>query len=426
MRNTVVILGSGISGLSAGYHLKENDIPNVIYEKDSDWGGLCSNFIINGFRFDKFVHLSFTKEDYVKEIFAKSTPFVEHQPLANNYYKGYWLKHPAQNNLYPLPEEEKNKIIDDFKNRKQKEVSKISDYADWLECQYGNYFAHNFPFAYTRKYWGKEPKQLETKWVGERMYSPSLEEVMEGSQKEVEKNFYYASSMRYPEKGGYKSFFNGIREGLDIKFNKEVAKINPDKKEVIFSDGTKDAYSKLISSLPLPEIVRMIENVPDKVLKAASDLKYTSGYMVSLGLNRADVAKDLWFYIYDEDILSARVYSPSIKSKDNVPSGCSSIQAEVFFANDSEILPQEVVLENTINKLSEIYSFSKDEIVVNDIRFEKYANVIFDHKIYENRKVVLDYLKSTGIKTIGRFGKWEYLWSDQAFLSGKEAADELV
>lgn len=46
---------------------------------------------------------------------------------------------------------------------------------------------------------------------------------------------------------------------------------------------------------------------------------HTSGYMVSLGFNRADVAKHLWFYIYDEDIPPSRVYSPSLKSPDNAP-----------------------------------------------------------------------------------------------------------
>ena len=44
--------------------------------------------------------------------------------------------------------------------------------------------------------------------------------------------------------------------------------------------------------------------------------------------------------------------------------------------------------------------------------------VIFDHNIYEARKTVRDYLFSLGIETIGRFGKWGYLWSDQSLMSG--------
>lgn len=422
--NTVV-LGSGISGLSAGYHLELAGISNVIFEKDSDWGGLCSNFTINGFRFDRFVHFTFAKEEYVRNIFNSSTELHEHPAISNNYYKGYWLKHPAQNNLHPLPDDEKSKIIENFKHRPQKEISEIKDYAQWLECQYGKYFAHNFPFAYTRKYWGKEASELETKWVGIRMHSPTLEEVLKGASEPNDKNFYYTSVMKYPKRGGFKSILNTTREGLDIRFNKEVTEIDAIEKTILFKDGGCEKYDDLISSLPLPEIVKMIKNTPKEVQEAGKNLKHTSGYMVSLGFKRADIAKDLWFYIYDEDILAARVYSPSLKSKDNVPDGCSSLQAEIFFANDVEIPSAEMVLENTIEKLSQICSFNKNEIFVKDIRFEKYANIIFDHKIYENRKIVLDYLDSIGIKSIGRFGKWEYMWTNQAFIDGKEAVDKI-
>lgn len=424
--DSTVILGSGISSLSAGFHLNKAGFPIIIYEKDSDWGGLCSNFTIDGFRFDRFVHFTFAKEEYIHNTFNASSELLEHPAISNNYYNGYWLKHPAQNNLYPLPEDEKTKIIEGFKTRSQKDISEINDYAEWLECQYGNYFAHNFPFKYTRKYWGKEPKELETKWVGNRMHSPSLEEVEEGATKPVDKNFYYTNVMKYPKIGGFKSILNSIREGLDIKFDKEVVKIDAKEKTVYFKDNSSVKYNNLISSLPLPEIVKMIERTPTEVIEAGKKLKYTCGYQVSLGFKRPDVAKDLWFYIYDEDILSARVYSPSLKSKDNVPEGCSSLQAEVFFANDAEIISSEIVLENTIKKLSEMNLFNRDEIVVKDIRFEKYANVIFDHDIYKNRKIILDYLKTVDIKSIGRFGKWEYLWTNQAFLSGMDAADDLI
>ena len=122
------------------------------------------------------------------------------------------------------------------------------------------------------------------------------------------------------------------------------------------------------------------------------------------------------------DILSARVYSPSMKSLDNVPNGCSSLQAEIFFDCKAEIPSKEEVMQNTICKLVSMNLFKEDEILVKDIRFEKYANITFDKDIYKNRKVVLDYLQSQNIESIGRFGRWEYYWTHQAFKSGMDCA----
>jgi len=417
-----IILGSGIAGISAGYHLEKKGEKPIIFEKDNDWGGLCGNFTINGFRFDRFVHFTFTDDEYIKGIFEKSSPLYDHPSVSSNYYNGYWLKHPAQNNLAPLSTDEKVKIINDFVNRPQKEVSEIKDYSEWLRVQYGNYFAENFPFKYTRKYWGLDAKDLETKWVGSRMHSPSLEQVLKGSYETQNETFYYTKYMRYPKKGGFRSILDDCRKGLDIRFNKEVVKIDTTKKVLEFKDGSSTSYERLISSLPLPEIVDMIEGCPEEVKTAGHALHNTCGYMVSLGFKRPDVAKHLWFYIYDEDILSSRVYSPSMKSPDNVPEGCSSLQAEVFFDCKADIPSKEIVLKNTIEKLVGMGLFKEDEIVVKDIRFEKYANVTFDKDIYKNRQIVLDYLKEIGIESIGRFGKWDYLWTFQAFESGMEVA----
>ena len=176
-----VILGAGIAGISAGYHLKQKGIDSVIYEKDKDWGGLCGNFTIDGFRFDRFVHFSFATDENDKSLFAASTGMIEHIPFPSNYYKGFWLRHPAQNNLAPLPIQEKVDIITDFVNRPQKDISNIVTYDEWLRVQYGNYFAEHFPFVYTKKYWGVSADKLEIKWVGVRMYTPDLRQVLQGS-----------------------------------------------------------------------------------------------------------------------------------------------------------------------------------------------------------------------------------------------------
>ncbi len=427
MANKIVVLGAGISGISAAYHLKSGGVDSVVYEKNSSWGGLLDNFEIDGFRFDRFVHLSFAVDEHVKDIFSKSTEFYRHIPDPFNYYEGHWLKHPAQNNLYPLSVEEKEKIVSDFENRKDKDANEIEDYEEWLRIQYGDYFAENFPMRYTRKYWTVEARELETKWVGKRMYRPTIEEIKKGCETAETPITYYAKEMRYPKKGGYKSFLNSMIEGLDIRLNKKVVEIDVQNKRVMFEDGGVEEYDKLISSLPLPEMCKLIKNTPAEVLDACDKLLWTGGYLVSLGFNKPDIHRNLWFYIYDEDIIPARVYSPSRKSPDNVPEGCSSIQAEVYFSKDKELdMSGEEILEDTIKKFIKMQLFKEDDILVKDIRKEEYANIVFKPSIYSSRKAVLSFLENLGIVTVGRFGEWKYLWSDQSLISGKMGAERVL
>lgn len=421
-----IILGAGIAGIAASYELKRNNLSSVILEKNNSWGGLLDNFTINGFRFDKFIHLSFAEDNYVNNIFFK-TPLVKHKPLSSNYYKGYWLKHPAQNNLFPLSEKEKEIIVNDFENRNTVHIDRINNYEEWLRTQYGNYFAENFPMIYTEKYWTVKAKYLETKWVGSRMYLPSLEEVKNGCNTDITPNTYYAKEMRYPLKGGYKSFLNPMIESANILTNQKITSIDIDLKKVYCGNGKIYSYENLISSLPLPELCRLIKNIPINVQEASEKLNFTSGYLISLGFNKSNIPKNLWFYIYDEDILPARVYSPSLKSLDNVPEGCSSLQAELYFNKGQKLnIPDNEILDNVIQKFIGIGLFNKEDLVVKDIRTEKYANVIFDHHIYQNRKIVLDYLEEVKIISIGRFGEWDYFWSDQSMLSGRNGAIKIV
>ena len=269
-----IILGAGIAGISAGYHWKKAGTESVIYEKDNDWGGLCGNFSINGFRFDRFVHFSFAPDESDKKLFAGTHGMYEHVPFPSNYYHGCWLRHPAQNNLAPLSSSEKVDIIADFIARPQKAAQDIARYDEWLRVQYGNYFAEHFPFAYTRKYWGVDASELETKWVGVRMYSPDIRQVLQGSYETQDECFYFAKKMLYPRKGGFRSILNVCREGLDIRLNKKAVHIDVKRREVTFADGSGAGYDRLISTMPLPEIVTMLDNVPQDVREAASGLHH--------------------------------------------------------------------------------------------------------------------------------------------------------
>ena len=422
----IAILGAGIAGIAAGYHLSQRGIEHTVFEKNSSWGGLCDNFSIGeGFLFDKFVHLSFTKSEVVKQLFHKNTAFYSHKPESSNYYKDLWLKHPVQNNLAPLSIKEKIRIIEDFVAKPT--LNTIQNYEDWLLVQFGTYFKEHFSEKYTYKYWTLPSKELTTDWLGSRISIPSLETLLRGAFEVQEENFYYAQEMRYPELGGYKSFLNTMATNTSIKTQKEVALIAPICRRITFVDGSETNYEKLISSLPLSEIVKIIKDAPKKVVEAGEKLLATSGQLVSIGFNRPDVPKYLWFYIYNEDILPARAYSPSLKSPYNVPKGKSSLQFETYFSKKKpKQLSGDSLVAHIIEKGIQMKLWELDDIAITDYREEKYANIVFDFNRKGNVALIQDYLKSVGIISIGRFGEWDYFWSDQSLLSGIKGAENIL
>ena len=85
MNNPVLILGAGISGLGAAYKLSCNGQQTVVLEKDTTYGGLCGNFTIDGFRFDRFVHFSFAKDEQVNRIVRQILTFLRYKITINGY-----------------------------------------------------------------------------------------------------------------------------------------------------------------------------------------------------------------------------------------------------------------------------------------------------------------------------------------------------
>jgi protoporphyrinogen oxidase len=174
----------------------------------------------------------------------------------------------------------------------------------------------------------------------------------------------------------------------------------------------------------LPELVKRIKDIPKNIQKASEKLLCTSGQLVSLGFNRPDIPKNIWFYIYDEDILPSRAYSPSIKSPDNVPDGKSSLQFETYFSKYApKKLSEDSLMEHVIEKGKKMKLWTVNDIEVSDYREVKYANVVFDFERKKNVAIIHDYLNHNNIIYIGRFGEWDYLWSDQSLLSGKKVID---
>lgn len=425
--NKLVVLGSGIAGLTALSFAKKFGFEVTCYTRDEldTIGGLCASFKIKDFTFDNAVHFSFAKEAEVREVFDK-LPYYTHKPVSYNFDRYLWLKHPVQNNLYPLINNEKILIIDSFVNTRNN-ITEIKHYEDWLISQYGYEFAERYPIKYTKKYWSVEASELSTSWVGSRMNQVDLKDVLKGSFEQLDENHYYTQEMRYPKQGGYQGFIQSLidESKKEIQVNHELLEIDTVNKTLTFSNGNIYDYDNLISSIPLPDLVKSIKGVSNEMLELANSLFATSVDLISVGFSRNIIDK-LWFYIYDEDILAARAYSPSIKSPANVPEGCSSLQFEIYSSIKSKhhYTVQEMI-DNTLYAIEKMGIGAKDDILFMEHKKLKYGNVVFDLGMEERRDKLLDYVRGHGIETIGRFGLWDYLWSNQAFMSGVNAVNKL-
>lgn len=415
-----VVLGGGIAGISATYHLYGLGDKAICYEANSEAGGLTSSFTVDGFRFDKAIHLSFTSNEYVQQIFAK-TPYYSHAPESSCYENGIWLRHPIQNNLYPLPIEDKVSLISSFYEAPDEYGD---DYSSWLVSQYGSALAERYPIKYTLKYWGIDASRLSLTWIGNRVRKADVGEILRGAFEARADNHYYANEMRYPKQGGYFSFIKPMLEEIDIRLNKKAVSIDLSVRSVTFADGEVVFFDKFINTIPLPELIRIIDGVPTSVKAAAESLLYTTIDLISVGFSKVIESKNLWFYIYT-DTLAARAYSPSLKSPDSVPAGASSLQFEIYNLSTSEPIAAEAMIADVRNYLLKSKLCSEHDILFLHHKKIPYGNVVYDHEMEARRQIVLDYLDENKIVTAGRFGEWSYLWSDQALISGKVAAEKV-
>jgi protoporphyrinogen oxidase len=196
-----------------------------------------------------------------------------------------------------------------------------------------------------------------------------------------------------------------------------------------FSNGVVTQYDALVSSVPLPELVRMIVGVPQRVVDASKRLACSTCVLVNVGVDREDLSKAQMTYFYDEDICFTRIGFPHMLSSTNAPAGTGNIQAEVYFSSKYKPFsgsPSDWI-EPVIADLRKCGLLRDDDrILFKEAMMLKYANIIFDLERAEALKTVHSYLDELGIAYGGRYGEWGYLWTDESFKSGEVAAQKAL
>ena len=418
-----------MAGFGAAHRLHNEGVASVIFEKKPYHGGHTASYKDEtGFIFDDGAHISFTKDQRIQKLFAESVN-QEYQMLqtqVNNYWKGqYWIKHPAQCNLYGLPTDLVVDIVKDFIDAKSNSYGEIKNYADWLIATYGRTFAETFPMKYGQKYHTTTGRNMTTDWLGPRLYQPELEEVLRGALTRNTPEVHYLSHFRYPSRNGFVAYLNKFMSQTEVQLRHKLIRLDPNSHELRFTNGTVVRYDYVISSIPLPELIPMIVGVPDDVVEASRRLACTTCVVVNIGVNRDDISQAHWTYFYDDDFFFTRVSFPHMLSPHNAPPGKGSIQAEVYYSTKYRPLDRkpEDCISPVIDDLRRCGLLTEDdEIVSAHARLVPYANVIYDLDRAAALKTVHGYLDELRIAYCGRYGEWGYHWTDEAFVSGENAS----
>jgi protoporphyrinogen oxidase len=424
----VAVLGTGMAGFGAGYALEKAGVPFVLYDRNPYYGGHTWSFRYDsGFVLDEGGHISFTKHQHVRDLLASNIGGRHEEPQLkiDNYWHGHRIAHPVQCNLRGLPNDLIVNVIKDFVGVTGAPLPAKPNYAQWLRHAYGRTFAETFPLVYGKKYHTIGMEHLTTDWIGPRMYRPSLEELVYGALAGQRASVHYVDTFRYPSFGGFMTYLEAFAERFELRLGHQLSGLDPKARVLRFANGVSVSYDRVISSMPLPELIPLIDGVPRDVLDASRKLAFTTAVLVNLGINRAELSETHITYFYDEDIVFSRVNLPHMFSPNNAPPGMGTIQAEVYFSDKYRPFSGQPksLIEPVIADLRRCgFIRDTDSILLKEAAVSRYANVIYDHDRAPALEFVHGFLRDIGVDYCGRYGNWDHAWTDEAFMSGEETA----
>jgi len=425
------ILGGGLAGLSLAYFLNENSL--AVIEKNARFGGLARSFKKNGITYDIGPHIIFSKNQGILDLINSLSENARHRRSNQIFHKGNFIKYPFENHLAQLNnKEEIDYCLNTFVNNPYRNLPAQNMLAFFLKT-FGEGITNIYLEPYNQKIWKFAPCMMNKKMV-ERIPQPPVKDILNSAKGKFSEGYLHQLNFTYPKKGGIQSLIQGLKSRLEAR----TVILVPDCRVLAIEgeDGCWDVktrkgnylFKKIVNCMPIHELIKVLRHCPREVLEALKNLRYNSIYIVVLNTDQDNIGDNFAVMIAQKDVIFHRVSKLDFMGGVYHLENSSTIMAEVTFREGDLIskMTKQEIIEHCIHDLAKIgFIKEKKSIRFTDIKKEKYAYVIYDLDHEKNTRRILDFLKSIGIESNGRFAEFEYLNMDQVIEHSSELAQRL-
>lgn len=417
----VIIVGAGPAGLGAGLALGSGAL---VLEQAESAGGLSGSFEFEGAVFDRGGHSFHTPHPQVRRLVEEVVELFDQPRDARCFSHRCLIPYPFQKHFRELADERVAlECADGLQAAGTGQAA--GNFLEFLSGRFGPGIARHFLIPYNRKLWGADLTRLAADWVGERVAAPEgVHEVFDergGKRKPLQPD----TRVAYPARGGFGTIMTALAERLpNVRYHQRVVRIDVRGRTLTTSSGETHAFRELVSTLPLPALVAACPGAPPDVVEAAQSLECLSLKVVLIVIGHPVDSAIQRIYCADDTVPAHKV-ALNHNSSDYLRSlPRHGIMAEVSCANG--VLPDDELVRWTLDGLTTMGVIeAPDEVVATRVISVQHAYPVPTLTRDAHVGRIRAWLAEHRIHTLGRFGEWAYINSDEALYRGLQLGAKL-
>ena len=412
-----LIIGAGISGLTAANYLKKD---YLLIEKENEPGGYCRTIHRGDYVWDYAGHFFHFKTDEFRRLFHENIPeqdIISQTKRTKILYKGQLVDYPFQTNIHQLEKQEFIDCLYDLFQRKEK--PEYSDFLDMLYGKFGKSIVEKFLRPYNEKLYACDLHQLDKDAMGRFFPYADIPQIIANMKREQDSS--YNSTFLYPRNGAG-SFLDVLYRRLDstkVRLGCTLTRVDAERKLAYTDGGEEISFEYLINTAPLNHFLAMLGT--DAALELNGRLSYNKVLVFNLGFSKKSAFKEHWIYVPDKAVNYYRIgFYDNILSTDKL-----SMYVEIGYPKDAAV-DTEQQLALTLENLKRCGIVTEDNSLIAS------STILMDpayvHIRRDTEAAIAEMKRSlavSGIHTIGRYGGWTYCSMEDCMLEAKELVQAL-